>query len=80
MYGPDIDFYAPVPSLLKRWKRLEREMDLSADVFESLSKRLKKNTKLWLKADRHAQLNRHTDSSIMDMYDTSTVKREKQIH
>ena len=55
-------------------------MDLSADAFESLSKRLKKNTKRWLKADKHAQLNRHTDSSIMDMYDTSTAKREECTH
>ena len=27
-----------VPSLLKRWKRMETALDLSAEVFESLSK------------------------------------------
>jgi hypothetical protein len=63
-----------VPSLLKRWARMEAAMDLSADAFDSLSKRLGKNTKQWLKADRNAQLTRQSDSSIMDMYDTSTAK------
>ena len=63
-----------VPSLLKRWAQMEAAMDLSADAFDSLSKRLGKNTKQWLKADRNAQLTRQTDSSIMDMYDTSTAK------
>ena len=63
-----------VPSLLKRWARMEAAMDLSADAFDSLSKRLGKNTKQWLKADRNAHLTRQSDSSIMDMYDTSTAK------
>ena len=63
-----------VPSLLKRWARMEAAMDLSADAFDSLSKRLGKNTKQWLKADRNAQLTRQSNSSIMDMYDTSTAK------
>ena len=59
-----------VPSLLKCWSQMEAAMDLSADAFDSLSKRLGKNTKQWLKADQNAQANRHSDSSIMDMYDT----------
>ena len=63
-----------VPSLLKRWAWMEAAMDLSADAFDNLSKRLGKNTKQRLKADQHAQANRHSDSSIMDMYDTSTAK------
>jgi hypothetical protein len=67
-------YHFQVPSLLKRWRQMEAAMDMSADAFESLSKRLRKNTKQWLKSDQHAQLNRHTDSSIMDMYDTSTAK------
>ena len=67
-------YHVLVPSLLKRWKRMEPAIDLSAEAFQSLSKRLRKNTKQWSKADQHAQLIRHTDSSIMDMYDTSTAK------
>ena len=76
MYGANVVINVPVPSWLKWWKRLEREMDLSADAFESLSKQLRKNTKQLLKADQHAQLNRYTDSSIMDMHDRSTAKHE----
>ena len=53
---------------------MEPAMDLSAETFESLSKQFRKNTKQWSKADQHAQLIRHTDSSIMDMHDTSTAK------
>jgi flagellar motility protein MotE (MotC chaperone) len=49
-------------------------MDLSAESFESLSKRLKKHTKQWLKADQHAQLHRNADPSLMDIYDTATSK------
>ena len=63
-----------VPSLLKCWAQMETAMDLSANAFDSLSTQLGKNTKQWLKADQHAQLTRQSDSSIMDMYDTSTVK------
>lgn len=64
----------PVPSLLKRWKRLETGMDLSAETFDTLSKRFKQQRKQWLKAEKHAQSNRHKDSSLMDIYDTVTVK------
>ena len=53
---------------------MEPAMDLSAEAFESPNKQLRKNTKQWSKADQHAQLVRHADSSIMDMYDTSTAK------
>ncbi|KAF8261851.1 hypothetical protein EI94DRAFT_1604708 [Lactarius quietus] len=63
-----------VPSLLKRWKRMEAGMDLSADTFNSLTKCLKKHTKRWLKSERNAQLNRSSDSTVMDIYDTVTVK------
>ena len=64
----------PVPSILKRWKQLQSGMDLSAEAFDSLSKRLKTHTKRWLKADQHAQLNRNADPSLMDLYDTATSK------
>ncbi|KAF8269527.1 hypothetical protein EI94DRAFT_1799088 [Lactarius quietus] len=61
-----------VPSILKRWKRMEVGMDLSADTFNSLTKCLKKHTKRWLKSERNAQLNRSSDSTVMDIYDTVT--------
>lgn len=70
----DILLHVLVPSLLKRWKQLQSGMDLSAEAFESLSKRLKKHTKQWLKADQYAQSKRDTDPSLMDIYDTVTAK------
>ena len=66
--------HVTVPSLLKWWKQLQSGMDLSAEAFESISKRLKKHTKQWLKADQHAQLHRNDDPSLMDIYDTTTSK------
>lgn len=63
-----------VPSLLKRWKRLEIGLDLSADAFDALSKRFKNNTEQWLKTEKHAQASRHEDPSVMDIYDTVTKK------
>ena len=63
-----------VGSLLKRWKRLETGMDLSAETLDSLSQRFRKKTKRWLKAEKHAQLNRHEDPALMDIYDTVTPK------
>ena len=66
--------HVTVPSLLKQWKQLQSGMDLSAEAFESISKRLKKHTKQWLKADQHAQLHRNDDPSLMDIYDTTTSK------
>jgi len=63
-----------VPSLLKRWKRLETGLDLSAETFSALSKRFKEKVKPWLKAEKHAQLNRHQDSTLMDIYYTITTK------
>ena len=53
---------------------MEVGMDLSAEAFASLTMCLRKHTKQWLKADRHAQSNRSTDSTVMDIYDTVTVK------
>jgi hypothetical protein len=64
----------PVPSLLKRWKRLEAGLSLSAETLDTLSTRFVKKTKRWQRADHHAQLNRHKDSTLMDIYDTETVK------
>ncbi|KAN0140496.1 hypothetical protein V8E53_001705 [Lactarius tabidus] len=63
-----------VPSLLKWWKRLEVGITLSAETLDALSARLGTRTKRWLKAEQHAQLNRHGKPSLMDIYDTDTVK------
>ena len=48
MHGADRWTYFPVPSLLKWWTQLETAMDLSAEMFESISKQLKNNTQQWL--------------------------------
>jgi hypothetical protein len=69
--GPNNAIYVSVPSLLKRWKRFQDGMELSADAFQSLSKRLEKHTNQWLTQDQHVQLNRHVDPSLMDIYDTA---------
>jgi hypothetical protein len=63
-----------VPSLLKQWKHLEVGITLSAETLDALSTRLGTRTKRWLKAEQHAQLNRHGEPSLMDIYDTDTVK------
>ena len=59
-----------VPSLLTRWKCLELGLDLSAEAFLTLSKRFKKQTREWLKADNEAQQARDTQPEAMDIYDT----------
>ena len=74
MSHPKRVIHVPVPSLLKRWKQLQSGMELSVEAFESISKRFKKHTKQWLKADQLAQLNRNADPSSMDIYDTATSK------
>jgi hypothetical protein len=63
-----------VPSLLRRWKRLETGLELSADTFHALSKHFGKKIKQWLQTERHAQMNRHQDPTLMDIYDTETKK------
>ena len=55
-----------VPSLLEQWKHLEAGLSLSAETLKTFVK----STKEREKADHHAQLNRHTDSTVMDIYDT----------
>jgi hypothetical protein len=47
---------------------------LSAEAFQSLSIHLEKHTQQWLTQDQLAQLNRNVDPSVMDIYDTATVK------
>ncbi|KAH9017156.1 hypothetical protein EDB84DRAFT_1276642 [Lactarius hengduanensis] len=63
-----------VPSLLKRWRRMETGIDLSAEILDNLNKRFKAKTKRWLKAEKHAQSKRHEDPTAMDIYDTVTSK------
>ncbi|KAH9018398.1 hypothetical protein EDB85DRAFT_1873822 [Lactarius pseudohatsudake] len=63
-----------IPSLLKRWRRMETGIDLSAEILDNLNKRFKAKTKRWLKAEKHAQSKRHEDPTAMDIYDTVTSK------
>ncbi|KAI9430336.1 hypothetical protein H4582DRAFT_2063950 [Lactarius indigo] len=63
-----------VPSLLKRWKRMETGIDLSAETFNTLNARFRKKTKRWLEAENHAQSNRYEDPTLMDIYDTASSK------
>jgi Kyakuja-Dileera-Zisupton transposase len=63
-----------VPSLLKRWKRLDSGSELSAEAFVTLSKRFKEKTKGWLKADNATQQTRHRKPEAMDIYDTAKEK------
>jgi hypothetical protein len=58
-----------VPSLLKRWKRLESGLNLSAEAFFNLNDRFGDRTKVWLKADQLAQRTRGTNPEAMDIYD-----------
>ncbi|KAH9176147.1 hypothetical protein EDB89DRAFT_2065932 [Lactarius sanguifluus] len=63
-----------VPSLLKRWKRMETGIDLSAETLNALNTRFRKKTKRWLAAEKHAQSKRHEDPTLMDIYDTVISK------
>jgi hypothetical protein len=76
---PNIHFNIIVPSLLKRWKRLESGLELSAEAFLTLSKRFKQNTKEWLKADKTAQRTRNRKPEAMDIYDTAKGKGMRNV-
>ncbi|KAH9037588.1 hypothetical protein EDB84DRAFT_1268706 [Lactarius hengduanensis] len=69
-----------VPSLLKRWKRLGPGLDASSKAFESLSEHYKDKTRQWLKEDIAAQINRGTNPSSMDIYDTVKQKGAESQH
>ncbi|KAH9024354.1 hypothetical protein EDB85DRAFT_1870163 [Lactarius pseudohatsudake] len=69
-----------VPSLLKRWKRLGPGLDASSKAFESLSEHFKDKTRQWLKEDIAAQMNRGTNPSSMDIYDTVKQKGSESQH
>jgi hypothetical protein len=59
---------------------LETGLELSADTFHALSKRFGKKTKQWLHTEKHAQMNRHQDPTLMDIYDTVTKKSTDGMH
>ena len=63
-----------VPSLLKRFRRLEFGFDASAQAYKSLSECFQEKTETWLKEDKDAQDNRQTSPSAMDIYDTIKEK------
>jgi len=71
------DLTTIVPSLLKRWKRLEVGLDTSAKAYKALSEHFKDKTRQWLKDDRVAQKNRQATPSSMDIYDTV---KQKGVH
>lgn len=71
-YHVDLPITLSVPSLLKRWKRLETGLELSANTFNALSKHFGEKTNQWLVTENHAQMSRHEDLSLMDIYDTVT--------
>jgi hypothetical protein len=75
----DITLNVTVPSLLKRWKRLESGLDLSAEAFVALSKRSKDRTKAWSRADKKAQRTRHITPEAMDIYDTTQEKGKRML-
>jgi hypothetical protein len=72
VYGADLNTI--VPSLLKRWKRLEVGLDASAKAYDALSEHFKNKTRQWLKDDQDAQKNRQATPSSMDIYDTVKQK------
>jgi hypothetical protein len=49
-------------------------LELSAEAFVTLSKRFKKQTKGWLKADMAAQQTRYAKPEAMDIYDIAKEK------
>ncbi|KAF8261054.1 hypothetical protein EI94DRAFT_1608583 [Lactarius quietus] len=63
-----------VPSLLKRFRRLETGFDASAQAYKSLSDHFGEKTEIWLKEDKDAQANRQASPSSMDIYDTVKEK------
>ena len=63
-----------VPSLLKRWKRLESGFDASGCAFKELTRHYKDNVRKWAKEEQKAQVNRHLSPEAMDIYDTVKEK------
>ncbi|KAI9434164.1 hypothetical protein H4582DRAFT_1818929 [Lactarius indigo] len=63
-----------VPSLLKRWKRLDSGLDASAKAYKALNQHFKHKSEQWLKDDEGAQQERQKTPSSMDIYDTVKEK------
>ncbi|KAH8984882.1 hypothetical protein EDB86DRAFT_2833344 [Lactarius hatsudake] len=63
-----------VPSLLKRWKRLESGLDASAEAYQALNRHFKHKSKQWLKDEEASQRDRQISPSSMDIYDTVKEK------
>jgi hypothetical protein len=59
---------------------MQSGMELSAESFENLSQRHKSSIKAWVKSEQYAQLNRHKDICLMDIYDTTTTKGMHSAH
>ncbi|KAH9024662.1 hypothetical protein EDB84DRAFT_1564332 [Lactarius hengduanensis] len=59
-----------VPSLLKRWKRLQSGLDSSRKAYEALNEHFKDKADKWLKDDKAAQKDRQAFPASMDIYDT----------
>lgn len=71
MRKSDLVLNMSVPALLRRWKRLQSGLELSAEAFINLTKRFKEDSKTWLAEDKAAQRTRHNSPDAMDIYDTS---------
>jgi hypothetical protein len=71
-YEPNFDKI--VPSLLKRWKRLDGGLEASSKAYKALSKHFKDKAKLWLSEEKLAQKDRQKTPSSMDIYDTVKQK------
>ncbi|KAH9008300.1 hypothetical protein EDB85DRAFT_2164631 [Lactarius pseudohatsudake] len=63
-----------VPSLLKRWKRLQSGLDSSRKAYEALNEHFKDKADKWLKDDKAAQKDRQAFPASMDIYDTVKEK------
>jgi hypothetical protein len=71
-YAPDV--VIKVPSLLKRWKRLDAGLEASSEAYKALNTHFEDKTEQWLEEDKLAQKNRQKDPSSMDIYDTVKQK------
>ena len=60
--------------LLKRWKRLQSGLELSAEAFINLSQRFKNQRGTWLEEDKIAQRTRHNKPEAMDIYNTMEMQ------
>jgi hypothetical protein len=69
-----------VLSLLKRWKRLETGIELSAEAYTNLNKRFRGKIEGWFEQDKAAQDARRRNPESMDIYDISKEKGTKILY